>query len=786
MESQVPIATLIAEGRAALLNNDTDAMARVAQAWQGQVRPHVPMLDVLAQFELQNGQPAQAADRLNAAQVFSDGSRPARRAHVNALIQAGQIDLALRKVHELGPASENIHHLLWSMALFLRGGQRAAAEQALAEAVASGRCSATDLQCADARLMAAEGREESARQLLRECARQEPGNALVQRLLAQMSVTQGDYPEIAVIHARLAQAERSVGDLREAVRNWLFLGQVAEARAAVAAFRALVPSAEAEVVKLTGELDAEDALVARLVQAFGPLLPLDIDRVLTSLTTNVGPDQVLWGRRALVQALRMPGAIDAEAAERLVRPFANFEDGRINRFLPMSLNRAGHRSATLRLHWLRVLSWDAGNVESILRSLAALQPTELDEEISVYAVWALRWLSCAPPRVREALAPLETQVREVLAGYLPQASATFRQNCHAHLDRLGLAVQPLPRAADWHESLEKSVGYTRPLWQEASLCRVAGWPSRGGRQPRPVVALSGQYRGFDRAWPSIHEGVVDALRAPVVMSVWDKTRNAEGRHASRLERAIPPEILRDIPAAERYTDLFARQFPKTHASLFREYTVDVDHVEQTLRRSGVDRYVVETESEATFEACIRNLGEISGHRLLKMYAKFARLEQLIAGIEADTGELFSHVFWIRPDARLAAVHAGFVREAVTDFDNPWGQAARPTTVGDYLMVFPRQAFRALAAVFPQAVIAGNMRFAGMVPTPFGESPTGVRTLRGPEGIAQTLFAQGYFIREMSHLLKTELVGFQPPLAQVMEAYRQDLADRAAARPAETR
>ena len=272
----------------------------------------------------------------------------------------------------------------------------------------------------------------------------------------------------------------------------------------------------------------------------------------------------------------------------------------------------------------------------------------------------------------------------------------------------------------------------------------------------------------------MHEYLVAPLRAPVAMSLWNTSQNALGRHANRLERALPADVLGQLPPMERFTDLFKLRYPKSFEMAFGTIRVEPQRIEETLVRSGVSEYFVETEAEDVYNSILLPNDLLGVYGLLKMFAKFDRLEQIIAEMEATRGETFSHVCWIRPDAKLNRFSRRELTRWLLDFENGWGEASRHNMVLDYIMVLPRRIFATLARIFPAIIHTGSTQFAGWRPiTPQLIVRTGAPwPVGGPDTIASTLFANGITLQRIM-CVKVELVGYMPPVDELRACFQEE-------------
>jgi hypothetical protein len=278
---------------------------------------------------------------------------------------------------------------------------------------------------------------------------------------------------------------------------------------------------------------------------------------------------------------------------------------------------------------------------------------------------------------------------------------------------------------------------------------------------RPVIAISGQLRGFETAWDSLNLHLRQPTGAPVIVSVWDKSQNAVGRHARRLERALPAEILDSLKPEERYTDALEQAYPNTYRLLFGQTPVDPQSLRDLVEGSGARAIAVETESE---DLIARLLAPHISSNMLKMYYKFARLEALIRAEEARTGELFSHVIWSRPDVQIQRLSAADLHACLARREMVWSSFTTENVFGDYVMVLPRQAFATLASIFPRVVTAGEALMLPWRPNrsfdPDRRSP--LASFGGPDVLFDTLLGAGYLPLARIPRMDIKLLGRRPP------------------------
>jgi hypothetical protein len=256
-----------------------------------------------------------------------------------------------------------------------------------------------------------------------------------------------------------------------------------------------------------------------------------------------------------------------------------------------------------------------------------------------------------------------------------------------------------------------------------------------------VVAISGQLRGFTRCWPSLHRWLVEPLGAPVVCTVWDRSSNATGRHAQRLERALPADLLATLAPEERFTDAFEQAFPDTYALMFGSTEVTPEPLAARMAASGAALLAVETESEAPIERVTA-----AGHpNMLKMFYKMARLEALLREAEAGSGEVFSHVVWTRPDCAIEQLAPEDLRACLGAGDIAYSAYITENTMGDHMLVLPRRAFAAVAGIFPRVATADDTRLLPWRPNRNADpaQPFPLESFGGTDVLFDVLLAAGF-------------------------------------------
>jgi hypothetical protein len=331
-----------------------------------------------------------------------------------------------------------------------------------------------------------------------------------------------------------------------------------------------------------------------------------------------------------------------------------------------------------------------------------------------------------------------------------------------HIVALGGAPESWPEEALPPPAAAEAPAFRRLFAVTTGLLgRVSTQPAAGRTAPiRPVIAISGQLRGFETTWATLDAHLCRPTGAPVIVSVWDRSINATGRHARRLERTLPDDVIERLKPEERYTDAFEQAYPETFKLLFGQTNVDAASVRALIDASQRPVIEVETESE---QAIARLLPPHISSNMLKMYYKFARLETLIEDAEARSGELFSHVIWSRPDCHIERLAPADLLGCLAHPEVAWSSFVTENSFGDYVMVLPRRAFSAIASIFPRVVTAGDTRLMPWRPNRSSDprKRSALDAFGGPDVLFDVLLAAGYLPLGRIPRMALRLVGRTP-------------------------
>jgi hypothetical protein len=723
----------------------------------------VKFLARAAELDLELGRPSAAADKWAAITMLRPNDKGVLRQEINALTRQGDVDIGLRRIQAIDFAEHDFEHFYWGLNQYLQLGEWSCAEALLAMAAERKLFTPSELAVSEAALLLETGMDHSAEKLLREIPKDDgAGYQHGHRLLARLMAQRGEYDLAADSYLELAYANGNPGDLSASISYRELLLRYDLALEAINKMLGRWPALASSVAAMRDRIEKFKTLAAEARSQHGSVESCEPSRVLKWLQGGNGQSEILWARQALM-FMADNGTLPVDRAEEFLYPLGAWEDWRVNRFLGVCYLRQCPHEPKFHGRQIRTIALDATQREGLVRHLNTLATEALDEDLLVYAIHVLRQLEYTTPRNRDLIANSAAQLRAKVQSAIARTKVEFRVYANAQLRALGIQSAPIDLTG-----MEEPV---REAAEQGAVFALTPWNTGIGRkklilktrEASVVVALSGQMRGFERAWPTVHEYLAKPLGAPVAISLWDTSKNALGRHARRLERTLPPDLLAMIPPLERFTDVFQKNYPRSAAMIFDKVTVDPARIESLLANAGVQEYALETESESTYEATIRANPKLSAHGLLKMFAKFHRLEQMIATMEAERRQDFTHVCWLRPDARINRFSRAELDRWLREFDTGWGEAIRPNMVGDYILFLPRRFFGVLARIFPALILSGGLDFLGWRPLPISrfsrdsmEWPLG-----GPDTIAAALFAAGITLREM-RCVQIELMGYLPP------------------------
>jgi hypothetical protein len=163
-----------------------------------------------------------------------------------------------------------------------------------------------------------------------------------------------------------------------------------------------------------------------------------------------------------------------------------------------------------------------------------------------------------------------------------------------------------------------------------------------------ALCISGQLRGFREALPSINEHIVRKYDAKVFISTWSDVGYAEGSHAGRVFRGLPPAFARNLPRHVNSSS-FAKHFKDTYALMTQRQSADAEE----LRRYIPGAAVRIDEQEEFEQLALSKGGKVTNP--LKMYYRMHCAFRMLEDYEKEHGKRFDIVFWCRPDLLIRSL-----------------------------------------------------------------------------------------------------------------------------------
>jgi hypothetical protein len=619
--------------------------------------------------------------------------------------------------------------------------------QDLADSIISGcskqdRFSASIIAASKARVLASAGRLKEGLQVLESGTDGNRSNLFATRVKGRLLEQLLDFEGAAAVGREVSLTWGEEHDLRFALQQLTYTFNFEAAVSLLREFAERHPTSTISLTKLSDEMEAARQAAAAAVAEHGPPQGASRSEIFAALSNAGTPaSRILWGKQALIALLRSGALTEADYLQ-FAWFLPNWEQAAVRHRVLAAAKTACPDSSAVKRGWLHYLITARAYGDAAL-FCETLLTDAIDEDTLFFlvALVRLQQLAILPPFIAPEL------FEKLRLGILKQIDgieAGFRFVMHGNLVELGWVPGTLgPDQIPSHDNNEER-GFRRLFAVTTGrLGRVSSNPTPACSPPiRPVLAISGQLRGFENAWPSMNTRLRVPTGAPVVMSVWDKSTNATGRHAGRLERALPPDILARLKPEERYTDTFTAAFPNTSKLLFGVSDVEEEPLRRMIDASGCDVVKVETESEHVLQLILHP--HISPN-MLKMYYKLARLESLIRDSEWRSGRTFSHVMWIRPDCEIMQLSATDLKACLARTDVVWSSFVTETSFGDYAMVLPRPAFSVLASIFQRVCLAGDSRLLPWRPNrSVGPRPrASLDAFGGPDVIFDMLLAGGY-------------------------------------------
>jgi hypothetical protein len=557
-------------------------------------------------------------------------------------------------------------------------------------------------------------------------------------------------------------------ELRDAVARRVLFFDFEEAIQLLHSYTHLYPQ-HGDLVNALADTVVSERQKARLALQKCGALAIDDRSVIKAALSDEGvpPERVLWAKQCLVALLQSDQYCEDDY--RLFWWFLpSWEDAVVKNYVLSRARSSFGDSTTIKRAWFEYLISCRAYEDAVNCGRSLLSEGEADEDVMFFLILLLRSQQdkAVPAFIDENQ---WVELRDVVLKRAEETSSAFKLMLAPHLEAIGGSDVSWPEAEWPHDTMEGGT-LRRLLPSRVGRFNRRGPPPAWRHAPtqiRPVVAISGQLRGFEGAWESINRHLVSTTNSPIIMSVWDKSTNALGRHARRLERMLPGHIVAQLSPEERFTDTFERVYPETARLLFGETSVDAVSVRDLIASGGHQPLVVETESEHLLEKVFH---PHLSRNMLKMYYKLARLDMLIDEAERRSRELFSHVIWTRPDCQITHLATDDLASCLENDRVAYSSFVTETTFGDYLMVLPREAFRAVGSVFRRIALAGDSRIFPWRPNRQRRENRNqdLGAFGGPDVLFDTLLSAGYPPLGRIPRVTVRLLGRTPPV-ELIEA-----------------
>jgi hypothetical protein len=609
---------------------------------------------------------------------------------------------------------------------------------------------------------------------------------LALRMSIRVAHLRGDLDGVAELRVKLATSSGTVEDIGAAFDAFLFQFRLEDAGSFLDEMTGLWPVRTEFCQQKRNQLDQSRRGVDQVIANLGRPDPFARERIAHGLRrSDVSPDEIMWSKLSLMARL----SSDDAATEKEIREycgvhFINWEQPEIGAFVMFQFRKLASGSSLFRSRDL-MFHLDRRWFGDAVRTILSAANDDITDDVCYGAIFLLR-------HVQQGLLPERLDAGELqrlterLSARLPACSAEFRSFILPQTDGFSWAPHQWPQDASAYAGTGNASGirrglthsggrFARELWRQPGVARMV--------ERRVAVVISGQLRGFAQAWPTMLDHLIRPLRADVVLSTWNRTSNAQGRHAGRLGRALPTELLRRLPEDRRHTDVFEAQFPRTAALLFESAEFGLDELRLLTAGAGSCMKAVELEDDRPFENAFAHYGHPFDPNQLKMFYRMSRGDELLRGVEQETGIAYTHVVWTRPDVQLLGPIGRM--EKVTSGDKTAFSAWSTARVfGDHLFVVPREAFRAIGRIFPTLAIAGDNNLFGWRPSRYANrlEQDDNSFLMGPEMLNDTLSAAGYLCSLLPGAVRYRLVGYVSNLDAVMRSFEEEAGERAAGAP----
>ena len=768
----------VREYDAAMRRHDDRAAAVAMRELVKAGESFVAFLRQAAWIDMRHQDYAAAEAKFRTLSALTPGMPDIARGLASALIEQGDTRRALGMLRDLEADIRHYEDLVWLTEVYARLRRLDLARLVIRTEATRGRFTPADLAALDADIVLIERGPTEARLVVTARLDEFGGEASphLLRRLARLTEAEFDYLGAVEAWSALARGKGTDADAHSAVTLLLFLQEFDRALALIAEVLKRQPRFQGTLQPLKDMAERGRGRLADVTASLGPTSGADVMALRRCLFSPATPDEMIWGRRALIEFLASPRAEEVDFLQ-FSQTLPNWEDFRIRRHALHLGLQAFPDSVALRKRHLRFqfngnTLWRSGTAV-----LAALDAAAYDEEAIYQAIFCIRRLEQDPDAVTPGDAAVAAQLRSRIAAALPAASPRFRAFAQRSLAAIGVACPPWSEAgltAEDRDALNRFAPFGFAAWEAPRAVPVIAREAMP--EPRPVLVVSGQLRGFAQAWPSLHRCLAEPLSMPVLVSVWDRTSNPRGRHADRLGRLLPRDVMMRLSPEEQYDDVFEKFYPATTKLIFAEVEVTAEQVQDILRPCDVEIICAETASDAGYDAMVRHRPELVAG-VSRMFARKWRAEATLRAYEASSGQTFTHVVWARPDVEILRLTPDTVQYCLSRTDTAFTNALTDRFVGDYLGVFPRGAFTALANIFPAAMMAG----LGLFPwrpsrrDGAGREPTDV-ALTGTGSMSDALFACGFGTAEI-HGLRCRLLGHTPPPDLVRASFEAEDAVR---------
>jgi hypothetical protein len=221
--------------------------------------------------------------------------------------------------------------------------------------------------------------------------------------------------------------------------------------------------------------------------------------------------------------------------------------------------------------------------------------------------------------------------------------------------------------------------------------------SRLRHRPRIALCISGQLRGYQECFPSVHRHIISRFATDVFVQTWRKVGNAAGAHGGRLHRLLPSPVAKAIP--DHWSDeTFFLFYPSAAEVLTSTISVNEELLSRVLAPARCH-----IEDEAAFEMIAADMEGVHHPGVMNQYKLFYQMSRCLerAGImEPDADGRYDLVVWMRPDIRIPRFHLLPLIEDCIEKDFYVSSFLPPLCVGDFIIIGTPANMRVLASVWP--------------------------------------------------------------------------------------